>query len=315
MINSIDQEDPFVTAVDTNYKFRPIVVSYFDCAKCLIQSGLFAIPNFIADSIRSVILACGLWAACFPVVFSEWPDNGDVSMHGDTLTTCPSTEDKHLRCKITKKLKLTRKPKDLCTESTICKTDTTLGVEKVASHMVSNGLKNACDELKQSNKVTVSYSPCKRKIEMDTNEKEGKIFKLDASPDTSISKVESGIGNKENEQKYAVKNLQSFIDHSKVLVSHSTPAIPDTVNNTTLSKAVSDTAVESNQHTHVSLSASFMSDENELNFDKKIKRENSDRSMLDEFERLLGDEDMNIEEIETSPDDDILLEVEQFLDS
>ncbi|GFY60457.1 zinc finger CCCH domain-containing protein 11A [Trichonephila inaurata madagascariensis] len=266
-------------------------------------------------------------------------DNGDASMHGDTLTTCPSTEDKSLRCKITKKLKLTRKPKDLCTESTICKTDTTLGdiekVEKVASHMVSNGLKNACDEVKQSNKVTVSNSPSKRKIEMDTNEKESKIFKIDASPDTSISKVKSGIGNKENEQKYAVKNLQSFIDHSKVLVSHSTPAIPDTVNNTTLSsnsislshnlnesksadlskEAVSDAAVESNQNTHVSLSASLMSDGNELNFDKKIKRENSDRSMLDEFERLLGDEDMNIEEIETSPDDDILLEVEQFLDS
>ncbi|GFR10267.1 zinc finger CCCH domain-containing protein 11A [Trichonephila clavata] len=266
-------------------------------------------------------------------------DNGDASMHGDTLTACPSTEDKPLNtsCKITKRLKLTRKPKDLCTESTTCKTDTTLGdiekVEEAPSQMVSNGLKNACDELKQFNKVAVS--PCKRKIEMDTNEKESKIFKLDASPDTSIIKVNSGLGNKENEQKYAVNNLQSFIDHSKGSVFHSTPAISDTVNNTTISsnsvslshnlnenksadlskETVSDTAVEPNQHTHVSLSASLTSDGNELNSSKKIKRENSDRSMFDEFERLLDDEDMNIDEIETSPDDDILLEVEQFLDS
>ncbi|GFU15169.1 retrovirus-related Pol polyprotein from transposon TNT 1-94 [Trichonephila clavipes] len=163
--------------------------------------------------------------------------------------------------------------------------------------------------LKQLFKVPDLYSIGKRKIEMDTNEKEGKIFKLDASPDTSISKVESGIGNKENEQKYAVKNLQSFIDHSKVLVSHSTPAIPDTVNNTTLSSNSVSLSHNLNESKPSDLSKEAVSDTLLLN------RTNILMSMLDEFECLLGDEDMNIEEIETSPDDDILLEVEQFLDS
>ncbi|GFT89009.1 hypothetical protein NPIL_483971 [Nephila pilipes] len=55
---------------------------------------------------------------------------------------------------------------------------------------------------------------------------------------------------------------------------------------------------------------------NELNSVKEVKHENINRSMsVDDFERLLNDDDMNIDEIETSPDDDILLEVEQFLDS
>ncbi|GFT89007.1 zinc finger CCCH domain-containing protein 11A [Nephila pilipes] len=138
-------------------------------------------------------------------------DNGDVSVNILPLDTCPSTEDKCLTysIKITKKLKITRKSKESNAVSATCMKDTSIGssIEKVASEMVSNGIQNACEELKQSNKGPVlSNSPGKRKLEFDTSERENKIMKLDSSPDcnqnTSINLVKHEVGNKENEEKY-----------------------------------------------------------------------------------------------------------------
>ncbi|GFY48879.1 hypothetical protein TNIN_381801 [Trichonephila inaurata madagascariensis] len=138
-------------------------------------------------------------------------------------------------------------------------------------------------------------------------------------------------------KKYSLKDRQPFIDCSKVLVSPTMPAIPDTVDNTTLSinsvslscnlkenqdqsadvskEPVSNSGAETKKHEHVSVPVSLTSDEDEVISSKKIKPENAHGSILDDFVGLLDYEDMDVEETEISPDHDILLEVEQFLNS
>ncbi|GFY63257.1 hypothetical protein TNIN_245281 [Trichonephila inaurata madagascariensis] len=138
-------------------------------------------------------------------------------------------------------------------------------------------------------------------------------------------------------KKYSLKDRQPFIDCSNVLVSPTMPAIPDTVDNTTLSinsvslscnlkenqdqsadvskEPVSNSGAETKKHEHVSVPVSLTSDEDEIISSKKIKPENAHGSILDDFVGLLDYEDMDVEETEISPDHDILLEVEQFLNS
>ncbi|GFY60464.1 hypothetical protein TNIN_331031 [Trichonephila inaurata madagascariensis] len=126
--------------------------------------------------------------------------------------------------------------------------------------------------------------------------------KLKDETEKGAKKLKVGVENKEN--KACVKDLQPFIDYSKVLVSHITPAIPNTVNNNTLSsnsvllscnltenqfpdvskEPLTNSAVQTNHHAHVSLPISLTSHENEMNSNKEIKQR---IPMGDEFECLL----------------------------
>ncbi|CAL1297664.1 unnamed protein product [Larinioides sclopetarius] len=266
----------------------------------------------------------------------------------------PSSEERKLlnnKQKTFRKLKIHRKPKELYSVSARLKQEVGAPnlTETSATHLVTNGVSKASSE--ESNEVPAlsrnssNSSPGKRKSDDDSLSSASKVMKIVTTSDDGrerVNRVDAGSERIDENHEEPCPEIQSSsadngtsdtspnLTQDKVMTSQS--SVPDVEMNGVVTSSSSPCHKPDDKSGH-------SSDENE----RSSKKENvnspvlspparSDPSVVDsagkdnlidrsmsvdaELDEFLGaDDGMNIDEIDATPNEDILLQIEEFLES
>ncbi|KAF8795631.1 Zinc finger CCCH domain-containing protein like [Argiope bruennichi] len=287
----------------------------------------------------------------------------------NSLDDLPTSEKKNplniTTEKISKKLKINRKSKELYSRNTTLKQSISApnSAETTETHLVSNGIKQisagSLNEISNLNKT--SDSPGKRKSDDEPCSTASKIIKLattskdNCDPVNRVDACFDRIGENLLQSLPEQSEMQSspapneatdesshFYTSSSSILKQDTIMIPqsfvsETERNDVLASAPTSLSSSTSPPSHspeekswhaldeihdktLNSSALPTSIKNEASYDNDLKKDKDnliDRSMSvdDDLDELLGDDDMNIDEMDTAPNDDILLEIEEFLES